>query len=325
MIVPFFRSALCAALFLAAPAMAAGPNTFEFAAIGDIPYKLPDDYPAVDRLIAAINATKPAFTLHVGDVKSGSSPCSDEVLTKAYNQLQTVDGPLVYTIGDNEWVDCHRKDAGGFDPRERLKKVREIFFAQPGKSLGKNPMMIESQGLIAPEFATYVENTRFAKNGVAFVGVHVPGSNNGFETIDPVASAQEFAARDKANVAWINTSFAKAKAESAKALVIFMQADFDESRLADKSLPRQAGFHGVLNAIEAGVKALDKPVLLIHGDEHFLSIGPLMNAKGKPIAGVTNLMLWGETEIQGVKVTVDPDSPGVFGFTSIIVPENIRK
>ena len=66
-------------------------------------------------------------------------------------------------------------------------------------------------------------------------------------------------------------------------------------------------------------------MLLIHGDEHFLSIGPLNNAKGKPIPGITNLMLWGETQIHGLKVTVDPDSPGVFGFTSIIIPENIKQ
>lgn len=307
------------------PALAAGPNAFEFVAIGDMPYKIPDDYPAVDRLIAAVNARKPAFTLHVGDTKAGSGPCTDEVLRKAFEQMQTVEGPLVYTIGDNEWTDCHRKDAGGFDPRERLKTVREIFFAKPGQSLGKAPMPLESQGLISPEFSTYVENTRFEKNGVVVVGVHVPGSNNGFETIDPVASAQEFAARDKANVAWINASFDKAVAGGARALVIFHQADYDEVRLADRSLPRHSGFNAVVNAIEAGARRFGRPVLLIHGDEHYFSVGPLNNAKGKPIPGVTNLMTWGETEIHGVVVSVDPDAPGVFGFSSLIVPENIRK
>lgn len=318
-----FSLACATACLSTLPVAAAGPDAFEFAAFGDVPYKIPGDYPAVDRLIAAINASKPAFTLHVGDVKSGSAPCTDEVLKKAFDQMQTVEGPLVYTIGDNEWVDCHRKDAGGFDPRERLKKVREIFFAQPGKSLGKNPMPLESQGITVPEFATYVENTRFEKNGVVFTGVHVPGSNNGFETIDPVAGAQEFAARDKANVAWINSSFTRAKASGAKAMVMFLQADFDEARFPNKNMPRQSGFNNTLNAIEAGARLLGKPVLLIHGDEHFFSVGPLLNVRGKPIPGVTNLMLYGESQIHGVKVTVDPDSAGVFGFVPLIVPENI--
>lgn len=307
-----------------APAWAqqSGPNAFTFVTIGDMPYKIPDDYPKVDRLIGVINAMKPAFTLHVGDIKSGSSPCSDEVFKRAFDQLQTIEGPLVYTIGDNEWTDCHRKDAGGFDPRERLGKIREIFFASPGKSLGKAPIPVESQGLIDPAHKTFVENTRFVKNQVMVIGVHIPGSNNGLEAQDPVAAATEFAARNAANLAWIKDSFDKAKTMQAKALVMFIQADFDEGRLANKSLPRESGFIGTLNAIEDGMKALKKPMLLIHGDEHYFSVGPLLNARGKPIAGVTNMMSWGEGDIHGVKVTVDPDTSHVFGFSSIIVPEN---
>jgi hypothetical protein len=323
MIRSFLCGAAVALALTAAPAVAAGPNAFDVMAFGDVPYKIPQDYAKVDRLIAAINAAKPALTLHVGDVKSGSSPCSDEVLTKAFEQMQTVESPLLYTIGDNEWVDCHRKDAGGFDPRERLKKVREIFFAKPGLSMGKNPVPVESQGVLFPEFSTYVENTRLEKNGVWFVAVHVPGSNNGLESVDPVASATEFAARDKANVAWINGSFAKARETNAKAIALVIQADFDESRLPSKEMPRQSGFNGVLNAIEAGAKAFGRPVLLVHGDEHYFSVGPLYNGKGKPIPGVINLMLYGETEIHGVKIGVDPDTAGVFSFTPVIINENL--
>ena len=300
-----------------------GINAFEFAVMGDMPYKLPGDYPKVDRLIGAINKLKPAFTLHVGDIKSGSSPCTDEVFKRAFDQIQTIESPVVYTIGDNEWTDCHRKDAGSFDPRERLLKVREIFFANPGQSLGKTPMPIESQGVAMPEFKTYVENTRFVKNGVMFVGVHIPGSNNGFEALDPVPAATEFAARNKANLVWINGSFQLAKDIGARALVMFIQADFDEGRLANRSLPRESGFVGTVNAIEAGVKLLGKPMMLLHGDEHYFSVGPLLNAKGKAIPGVTKVMTFGEGEIHGVKITVDPDTAGVFGFTPIVVPENL--
>jgi hypothetical protein len=318
-------TAAVASVLMLSPAeaqLAAGPNAFEVAVIGDVPYKIPDDYAKVDRLIAAINALKPAVTLHVGDVKSGSSPCTDEVLKRAFDQIQTIESPVVYTIGDNEWVDCHRKDAGGFDPRERLLKVREIFFARPGQSLGKTAMPVESQGLVMPEFKTYVENTRFRKNGVMFLGVHVPGSNNGFEALDPVAAATEFAARNKANIAWIDTSFKLATDENAKALVMFIQADFDESRLPSKALPRESGFSGTLNAIEAGAKLLGKPVLLVHGDEHYFSVQPLLNARGKPIPGVTKLMNWGEGDVHGARITIDPDTTHVFGFSSIMVPAN---
>jgi hypothetical protein len=319
------RAAAALALLACAvpPAMAAGPDAFDFAVVGDMPYKIPDDYAAVDRLFAALAAKKPAFALHVGDVKAGSGPCSDETLRKAFEQMNRFDGALIYTIGDNEWTDCHRKDAGAFDPRERLAKVREIFFATPAKSLGLSPISVESQGVVMDAFKTYVENTRFQKNGVIFVGLHTPGSNNGFESQDAVAAATEFAAREKANLAWLDASFAKARESGAKALVLFMQADFDESRIADGSLPRQSGFMRTLDAIEAGAKSFGRPVLLVHGDEHYFSVNPLRNAKGKPIPGVTTVMTYGEGLIHGLTISVDPDSPGVFGFTPVIVPENL--
>jgi hypothetical protein len=164
---PAISAAMLAIAVLLSPAQASenigGENAFSFVALGDMPYNLPDDYAKFDRLIAAVNRLKPAFTLHMGDIKSGALPCTDEVLKKAYDQIQTFESALVYTIGDNEWLDCHRKAAGGYNPRERLAKLREMFFATPSRSLGKTPLDLESQALLMPEFSTYVENTRFEK------------------------------------------------------------------------------------------------------------------------------------------------------------------
>jgi hypothetical protein len=324
-LLPALAAATLAILTSLVPASAAeqigGDSAFSFVALGDMPYNLPDDYAKFDRLIAAVNTLKPAFTLHMGDIKSGALPCSDEVLKKSYDQIQTFEGALVYTIGDNEWIDCHRKAAGSYNPRERLAKLREMFFASPAKSLGKTPLVVESQALLMPEFSTYVENTRFAKNGVMFLTAHVPGSNNGFEAQD-LEGVKEFFARDKANIAWIEAGFAKAKADNAKAVVLFMQAEFDESRFQNGAMPRQSGFTNTLDAIEAGAKSFGKPVLLIHGDEHYFSIAPLKNSKGKPIPGVNKLMVYGDTLVHAVRVLVDPDSSNVFGFVPLIVPEN---
>lgn len=301
-----------------------GDNAFSFVALGDMPYNVPGDYAKFDRLIAAVNAMKPAFTLHMGDIKSGGIPCSDEVLKRAYDQIQTFEGALVYTIGDNEWTDCHRDLAGRFDPRERLAKVRQMFFASPGKSLGKTPIDVETQSKAMPGFETFVENARFAKNGVQFMSVHVVGSNNGFEAQDPDA-ASEFFPRDKANAAWIAAGFEKAKASDAKAVVVFMQAEFDQARFPNGAMPRQSGFTRVLDAIEAGAKAFGKPVLVINGDEHFIELTPLKNSHGKPIPNVLRLMVYGDGDVHAVRVVVDPDSAGVFGFIPMIIPENINR
>jgi hypothetical protein len=323
----YLMTAALVVLLAPSPALAAesvgGNRAFSFVALGDMPYKVPDDIAKFDRLIAAVNRLKPAFTIHVGDIKGSATPCSDEVLQRALGQLQTFEGPLVYTPGDNEWTDCHRPQAGGFDPRERLTKLRSMFFANPAQSLGKTPLAVESQSKAMPVFAPYVENVRFVKNDVMFVSVHNVGSNNGFETQDP-AGATEFFARDKANVAWIDEAFKTAQQSSAKAVVIFTQAEFDQARFPNGSMPRQSGFMNILDAIARGAKAFGKPVLLVNGDEHFIELKPLRDSKGDAIFNVLKLMVYGDKDVQAIRVIVDPDSAGVFGFVPLIVPENVK-
>jgi hypothetical protein len=53
-------------------------DAFKFIALGDMPYALPADYPKFEKLIGMINTAKPEFSVHVGDIKSGSSACSNE-------------------------------------------------------------------------------------------------------------------------------------------------------------------------------------------------------------------------------------------------------
>lgn len=322
------RLATLALALLAAPALAeetvGGDMAFSFVALGDMPYKVPDDIAKFDRLIAAVNGLAPAFTLHVGDIKAGSTPCTDAELQRAFEQIQTFEGAVVYTPGDNEWTDCHRAEAGGFDPRERLAKLREIFFAEPGTSLGRAPIALGSQGRLMPDYAAYIENSRFDRNDVHFISVHVTGSNNGFEARD-LGAAAEFLARDRANVAWIDAGFARAREADARAVVVFMQAEFDQARLPNGAMPRQSGFTNVLDAIERGAQAFGRPVLVVNGDEHFIELKPLRNSRGRPITNVLKLMVYGENDVHAVRVVVDPDSPGVFGFVPLLVPENLPK
>ena len=289
-----------------------------------MPYRPPEDIVKFDRLIAAVNRLKPAFTIHVGDVKGSSTPCSDAELQRALDQLQTFDGALVYTPGDNEWTDCHRPAAGGFDPRERLAKLRTMFFAQPGKSLGKAPMNIESQAVAMPAFNAYVENSRFAGTTCSS-SVFTPSVQTTVSRHRIPAAATEFFARDKANIAWIEDGFKRAQEANAKAVVVFTQAEFDQARFPDGSMPRQSGFTNVLNAIERGARAFGKPVLVVNGDEHFIELKPMRDSNGKPIPNVLKLMVYGENDVHAVRVIVDPDSPGVFGFVPLIVPENVRR
>ncbi len=297
-----------------------GPNAFTFVAFGDVPYR-DADVAKVDRLIDAINRLKPAFTIHVGDIKSGSAPCADADLKRSLDQINTLEGPVIYSIGDNEWTDCHRPSAGKFDPRERLAKLRELAFSKPGLSLGRTPMQVEAQAQTMPKFAKFVENQRFAKNGVVFIVPHIVGSNNGFEPPDPEA-ASEFLERNAANIAWIDDGFRMATATGAKAVVIAFQANVYEMRQSYPAMPRASGFIDTVQAIARGAKAFGKPVLIVHGDNHVLELESFKDTRLRPVANTFRLQLPGDELVHAMRILVDPDMPGVFGFLPLIVPEN---
>jgi molybdopterin-guanine dinucleotide biosynthesis protein A len=317
----FIVALLAFAILAGAPAAAqTGPNAFTFVALGDMPYR-DADIAKVDRLIAAINKLKPAFSIHVGDIKSGSSPCGDADLKRSLDQVNTLEQPVVYSIGDNEWTDCHRDSAGKFDPRERLAKVRELAFSVPGKTLGKSPMQVESQAKLMPKFAKFVENQRFTKNGVVFIVPHVVGSNNGFETQDPQA-AVEFFERNAANIAWIEDGFRLAKETGAKAVVIAFQANVYDLRQSYPAMPPASGFVGTVQAISRGARAFGKPVLVVHGDNHVLELESFKDTVMRPVPNTFRLQLPGDNLVHAMRIVVDPDLPGVFSFVPLIVPEN---
>ncbi len=298
-----------------------GPTSFSFVAMGDMPYRVPEDWPRFDRLIATVNALKPAFSIHVGDTKNGSNACTDAHLEQVLERFRAFEQPLVFTPGDNDWTDCHRSRTGQANPRARLAKVREMFFAKPDQSLGKAPMAVEAQPRVQPEHAAYVENARFWKNGVLVVTIHVVGSNNGFETTDPEA-AVEFFARNAANIAWLDASFKLAADGGAKAVVVALQANLHDVKQKVRFMPPGSGHTATVRAIERGAKLFGRPILIVHGDDHELEIDGFRGTDYKRIANVLRLQVMGEDYVHAVRVLVDPDSPGVFGFMPLIVPGN---
>ena len=151
------------------------PSTY--AVIGDVPYepRTPSALSVFPTLIGAINADPDVSrAIHIGDIKSGSTRCSDSWFQTIATSFGTFADPLVYTPGDNEWTDCHRANNGGYNPLERLAKIRQLFFAEPGRTLGVNPAKVKDQ-------RGYPENVTWSASRVQFATFHVIGSNNGRE------------------------------------------------------------------------------------------------------------------------------------------------
>ncbi|MBY0429722.1 MAG: hypothetical protein K2Q10_00870, partial [Rhodospirillales bacterium] len=220
--------------------------------------------------------------------------------------FQAFDGPLVYTPGDNEWTDCHRARAGGFDPLERLAKLRTMFFATP-HSFGRAPMPVQRQS------GDYVENQRWAWGGVMFATLHVVGSNDNLQR-DAIA-AQEHFQRTEANLTWLRETVGQAG--DAAALVLFMQAN---PGFELKEAEQRSGFNELLTELSHAVAAFGRPVLLVHGDTHYFRVDkPLKDADGRTVETFTRLEVFGEKDIHGVLVTADPELPEVFSFREMLV------
>ena len=291
---------------------------FTFVALGDMPYKPDRDEPRFHRLIAAVNDLAPAFTVHVGDTKGGGTSCDDAQFEEILDDLNRFRAPLIYTPGDNEWRDCYKKRAGRFDPLERLERLRGMFFPR-AESLGIESMTIERQAELMPEHAEFVENARFMHEQVMVVTTHIVGWNDKLpKHSDDIVEA--YLAREAANIAWTRSSFAKARRGSARALVMAIHADlWDEDADLEKSIHE--------SWTRAFVEAADdfgRPVLLIHGDSHTFRIDhPFIDESddGSPL--ITRLEVYGDEQVQAVRITVDPSDPAVFAFTSLIVPENL--
>jgi hypothetical protein len=294
-----------------------GNGRFTFALIGDMPYG-PEGDLKFPHVIDDINSDRNlSFVVHDGDIKNGSTLCSDEMFRNRLELFNTFDQPLIYVPGDNEWTDCHRANNGGYDPLERLAFLRALFFAND-ESLGERTMTLERQSA-EPAYASFPENVRWATKSVMFAGLHIVGSNNNRGRT--AAGDAEYAARNAANLAWLADTFARARAEEHKAIMLIIQANPNFELAA----AQRTGFNDFLAALEAETLAFGKPVVLVHGDSHYFRIDKPMRAvqSGRRVERFTRVETFGELDNHWLHVTVDPTNPNVFVFDQRIVAANL--
>lgn len=326
-------AALALGVAVAAPAGATAGSesdrdsgSFSYAVYGDAPYgTTPTDTSETDAtpaFIRAVNADKAvSAVVHVGDIHSGSQYC-----TQAYDQ-EIADlwagfaDPLVYTPGDNEWTDCHKKKEGGGaynpatgqidyvtdssgspvdyaggNPVDNLALIRSIFFPTPGGTLGSGRLRVLSQSQVDnhahPTDSQYVENVIWERDGVVFATVNVPGGSNndadpwyGAPTASPQQTT-EAANRTGADLRWLDRAFSTAGNVHARAVVIVNQADMWD--LDGKDASHLSNYEPIVSSLATHTKAFAKPVLLLNGDSHsYRSDNPLQEAS--PCTGDENV------------------------------------
>ena len=290
--------------------------TVDIAVLGDTPYG-PEQTAQFPALVQDVNAEDDwNWIFHAGDVKSGSTPCSDELLANVKGLYDRFEAPFVLTPGDNEWTDCHREKAGQYLPTERLEHVRELFYPNPTGTTGGRSMEVLPQSVAQPQHAQSVENVMFRAAGTTFATVHVVGSDNGEAPWDelpegdhPQERLAEVQERRQATLDWIDAAFDTAEENGDVAVAIMMQAE----PVAD--VP---GFAAERALLLERAAAFDGPVLLLHGDEH-------VHERATNYGGVANLTrveTFGDTATEWLSMTVDPQTPEVFSFQTHTVGED---
>jgi hypothetical protein len=279
-----------------------------YAIIGDVPYG-EEQEARFGELVNAIN-DDPAVSLvaHLGDIKSGSTTCTDARFAAVAEHFADIKDPLVYTPGDNEWTDCHRVNNGSFNPLERLAAIRTLFFSRPGSTLGKHAVPVHFQ-------PSLVENVRWVDAQVAFATLHVIGSNNGLApwsgigfTAPTPEQAAEVDARIQAALEWVDATFDQAEADGLEGVVLAMQADtFSPS-------PGSAQ-QAIVDRIATRTAAFDGDVLLLQGDTHTFKVD---NPLG--LANFTRIVVHGETlPFEYLRLRVDPRREPLFTWEEVQV------
>ena len=362
-------AALCGALIAhnanadnGTPINTGSANPLTLAVFGDWPYSqaLLDAAPL---LIDSINSDpKVRLVMHVGDIHSGSMPCTGAGLNplpatavpdwnqRIFNVFEQFKEPVVYTPGDNEWTDCHKtsqKTSGA--PLNELAAVRALFFANPGYTLGgrKKQVLTQAQAYdpAYPTDAQFVENVMWEESQVVFVTLNVPGSNNGTlpwnggtatipgppypaqAFLNEKARAQEVAERTAANNRWLRAAFERAKTDGAKAVLIAIQADMWDTTVA------LTAYTPFVHELADLCVAFGGPVLLINGDSHLYGTDtPLANpgsATGlihgtQAVPNLTRITVQGAMNkpIEWLRLTIDPSSPQMFSWENVVYCDN---
>ncbi len=314
---------------------------------GDLPYESATSNVqttiGVPNLIADMNAHRLKFTVHNGDLKAGSVvQCTDALYYQSLDFFNTLRAPAMFTPGDNDWTDCDRPANGGFNSRERLDRERQILFSTPysfGQRRLRQEVQTEKLCLGIDGLVPCVENRRWSIGQVMYVTLNVPGSCNNLCDTNP--DPAEFAARNAANIKWLQETFSKAKARNAIAVMIIAQANpgwdqSDPTRAPVRNPTTLAepvsatdGYKEYLQALRTEVIAFRKPVAYVHGDSHYFRVDkPFLDASGRRLENFTRVETFGNNvqngtnDVQWVKAIVDPQSREVFSYQAMIVPGN---
>ena len=314
--------ALASTLLMIASCQSTEPPRLQFALIGDNPYQDFNE-PKYERMINRINDHGGlSFVVHVGDLKASTITCSNEVFQSLFELNQQFKIPFILTPGDNDWFDCKRESAGGWDRRERLARFRDVFYPTPGVT-GGQPRQVTTQAL-SPGFPAFVENVYWQEQGVIFATLHIVGLTMQEGGLDIHAELMDAA------LAWLDVVFDAARQQHARGVFLATQTDpylFTTARgllkflCADCPFVRP-GYEALNEALLGHAENFLNPIVLAVGDTHIFRVDkPLYNGDHL-VEHFTRVETFGDPNVHWVRVVVNPQANQLFEFHQEIIPEN---
>ena len=139
----------------------AAKGVFSFAVIGDVPYG-DAEIQAFPSYIQDINAHRElSFVAHLGDIKNGSSQCTDQYFAAIRRTLTRFTLPLVYTPGTMNGPTATAPTTAPTTPSSGWTRSGRPSSPSPGTTLG-TPMKVSSQ-----DREGFPENVNFSRHGIA--------------------------------------------------------------------------------------------------------------------------------------------------------------
>ena len=222
---------------------------------------------------------------HVGDIKNGSSVCSDAYFDFIRGQFDRFDTALVFTPGDNEVRTATERKTGPTTPTSASTHCGRSSSLRPGS----DPRRQDDEGRRTQ--AGFPENVDWHASRVTFTAAHVVGSNNGMApwteaSREPNAGQiAEVAARNEANIAQLREAFAEAEQRHDRAVVVFQQADmFDPTLASEPTFAAVSAFKSWVQALIDESAAFGGPVHLFDGDSHVYNVDQPLAAGSKWLA-----------------------------------------
>lgn len=245
-----------------------------FTAIGDVPYS---DWQrdTIAKVITKHNQiAKSEFVIHVGDIKTGQTPCEESIYQDVSNLLKEFTVPTFIILGDNEYNDCA-------DPAQGLAWWNQ-YFLNFHKKWSFEPV-VDTQ-TVRPE------NFSFIKNKVLFIGINIVGSS--------AHDQNEWDTRLTDNANWVKQKLETHK-DDVEAVVVFGHANITELD-PDK-------FNTFTIPFRAAAVSFGKPVLYLQGDGHVY-----YKNKPWPEQNITRVQIDGGH--RALEVTVDANKSYPFSF-----------